>query len=124
MFKSKFLLSFSLHAVLGVLILEAVSLVLAWLLFRWWYWLQHFSDVLFLVGVLQLMAASLGMMSRPYEVSNSPWGVPALPVQASEQEKRWQSIATLIEQKSFALRMIVCGVLTILLAVVLTYINP
>ena len=122
MFKGKFL-SFSLRAVLGLLALDAATLVLAWLLFRRWYWLHHFSDVLFLVGVLQLMAAGVGMMGRPYEVSNSPVGVPALPVQDSEQEKRWQLIATLIEQKSFALRLIVCGVLTVLLAVVLTYMN-
>ena len=94
MFKGKFLRLFSLRAVLGLLALEAATLVLAWLLFRWWHWLQRFSDVLFLVGVLQLMAASFGMMGRPYEVPNSPWGVTALPVQASEDEKRWQSIAT------------------------------
>jgi len=123
MFKSKFFRLFSLRAVLGLLALEAGTLVLAWLLFRWWYWLQRFSDMLFLVGVLQIMAASFGMMGRPYEVNNSPWGVTAPPVQASEEEKRWQSIATLIKQKSFALRMIVCGVLTILLSVVLIYMN-
>jgi hypothetical protein len=120
MFKGKFLRSFFLRAALGLLTWEAATLILAWLLFRWWYWLQRFSDVLFLVGVLQLMAGSVGMLGRPYEVSNSPWGVPALPVQASEQEKRWQLIATRIEQRSFAVRIILCGVLTVLLAVVLS----
>ena len=88
MFKGKFFRSFYFRTGLELLAWEAATLVLAWLLFRWWFWLQRFSDVLFLVGVLQLMAASLGMMGRPYEVSNSPWGVPSSPVHDSEQEKR------------------------------------
>ncbi len=123
MIKGKSLLGFSLRTILWVLAFEAVTVLLAWLLFRWWYWLKHFSDVLFLVGVLELMAAALGMLGRPYEVSNSPWGVWAPAVHASEQEKRWEAVATLIEQKSFALRMIACGTLTVLLAVILSYRN-
>lgn len=123
MTKGKSLRSFFLHIGLWLLILEAAAFVIAWLLFRLWYWVPRFSDVLLLVGVLQVMAASVGMLNRPYEVSNSPWGVPVLPVQATEQEKRWQSIATLIEQKSFAVRMIVCGAITLLLAVILSYMN-
>lgn len=123
MFKGNLSRLFSLRAVMGLLALEAATLILAYLLFRWWNWLQRFSDVLFLVGVLQIMAASFGMMGRPYEVPNSPWGVTASPVQTSEDEKRWQSIANLIKQRSFAWRMIVCGVITFLFSVILMYLN-
>lgn len=121
MAKRTFFLIFSLRKVLAVLALEAGILGLAYLVFRWWYWLQHFSDVLCLFGVMQLMAASLGMMTRPYEVSDSPFGVPALPVQATEEEKHWQAVATVIEQKSFAFTMIFCGLITMVIAVVLSY---
>jgi hypothetical protein len=123
MHKGKLFRSFLLHLSLEMLAWEAATLVLSFLLFRLWNWLQRFSDVLFLVGVLELMAAGVGMLGRPYEVSNSPWGVFSSPVKTSEDEKRWQSIATLIEQRSFALRMIICGALTFLLAAILSYSN-
>ena len=119
--KSKFFHSFWPHFGLELFIWEAGGLALSWLLFNWWDWLNRFGDVLFLVGVLELMAASFGMMSRPYGVGTW-YGVPALPVQPSEQERRAQAAAEFIQKRSFALRLCISGLLTILAALIVYYV--
>ena len=116
MFKHRLFHSFWLRFGLELFVWEAVVLGLSWMFFRRLYWLQRFGDVLFLVGVLELMAASLGMLGRPYQVSGGGYGVPALPVQPSEEERRQQAVAEYIEKRSFATRLVASGLLTVLIA--------
>lgn len=107
-----------------MLVIEIVQIAVAWLLNRNVRSMQHirFTDGLFLLGVLELMAASIGMMGRPYNASQGPGrGVPAYPVQPSDQEERSQALAELVEGHYFASRLAIIGVVTILIAVGLTY---
>ncbi|HVN55842.1 MAG TPA: hypothetical protein VMT46_16030 [Anaerolineaceae bacterium] len=122
MFKGRFFQSYWLRLGLKMVVWEAVVLMLSWLLFRWLHWLKNFGDVLLLVGVLEVMAASVGMMGRPYEVSNSPWGVLSSSVQPSERERREQAIAEYIEKRSFSMRLIASGLLTILASLLFYYV--
>ncbi len=114
-----------LRTVLIILAWEAVLLTLSWLLYQHQtHWHRYrFSNILFIIGALEMMIASLGMMNRTYEVPNSPYGVWASPVQDSEQEKRYIMIANIIEQKAFGIRLAAIGLLTILLGVGLSYLT-
>ena len=116
MIKQRWFPSVWLRFGLELLVWEAVVLALAWMLFSRMHWGHYFSDVLFVVGVLELMAASVGMLGRPYEPSGGGYGVPALPVQPSEQERREQAVAEFIEKRAFALRLVASGLLTVLAA--------
>ena len=122
MFRSRLFWSFILRESLKLLACEIVLVALALLLYSRVNWLQryYFSDVLFLVGVLEVLTASVGMLGSPYGVT-SPYGVPAVPVQASEEELHDQQVAELMEKTSFAKRVTVIGLLTILAAVALLY---
>ena len=118
MVKHRWFHAFWLRFGLELLVWEAVVLALAWMLFSRMHWGHYFSDVLFAVGVLELMAASVGMLGRPYETASGGYGVPALPVQPSEQERREQAVAEYIEKRSFALRLGASGLLTVLAALI------
>ncbi len=62
-------------------------------------------------------------MGRPYEIAGSAmYGVPALLVQPTEEERRRQAIANFAQQRKFSIRLFAIGMLTILLAVVMTFI--
>jgi hypothetical protein len=74
-----------------------------------------------MIAALELTAAGAGMLNRTYEVSNSPWGVTAFPVQSTERERREIAVAQYIEQKSFAMLLLASGLLTILIALAFTY---
>lgn len=113
-----------LRLVLEILLWEAVMLGLAYLYYRHLSARQprlRYGDVLFLVGVLDLLVASLGMMGRPYEVSNSPQGVWASPVHGTEEERRIHMLDEFIEKRWFATHLIATGLLTILISVMFTY---
>jgi hypothetical protein len=106
-------------------VLETVFLVFCWLLHRYWVILQRFSyaDVLFVMGTLAGMLGSIGMMRNPYRVSLSPTGVWASRVQSSEEEKHAQMVDELTHQVNFGLRALAVGLITILLAITLTFIK-
>ncbi len=106
---------------LEVLAWAAVSVGLAWLLHRYVGILQphYLSDVLFLIGAFEIGTASFGMMRSPYGVMNGPWGVTALPVQPTEEERRYQAVAEFVERRWFAMHLLGSGLLTILVAVVI-----
>ncbi len=123
MFKSRLFQSYWVRVGLRLLIWEAAVLIFSWLVFRSWYWLKNFSDVLFLIAAMELTAAGFGMVNRTYEVNLSPWGVPALPVQPSERERREQALAQFIEARAFASLLLASGVLTILIALGMVYIK-
>jgi hypothetical protein len=121
--KAVFFRSFWLRAGLGVLIWTIALIALLWVLHQKVANLQrfYFSDCLFGTGTLLLMAASLGMMSRPFEISLSPWGRTPLPVQDSEEERSHQALAQFVEQRAFALRMAAIGLILILVSAALAY---
>ena len=125
MFKGRFSRSFCLRPVLEVLAGEAALIALVWLLFRLVSLLQHyyFSDLLFLVGALELLFAGVAMLGTPDYVSSAPWkGMPAPRVQATEEEKRFQALAEMVENRPFVVRLGASGALTILAAVALLFI--
>ncbi len=110
---------------LEVLAVWAAQLALLWLLYGQVGSLQrfYFSDILFIVGIMESLAASGGLMGRPYEIAGSAvYGVPALPVQPTEEERRRQAIANFAQQRKFGIRLFAIGILTILLAIVMTFI--
>ena len=110
---------------LQILALEAVFLAFSWLLHRYWIILQRFSyaDVLFFMGTLAGLMGSIGMMRSPYRLALSPWGVWASSVQSTEDQKHTQLVDELMHQTSFGLRVLAVGVITILLAIAMTYIK-
>ncbi len=121
----RFLRSFWFRIGLEALVSEAILVALLWLLYQQVSSLQrfYFSDVLFIVGTLECLTASAGLMSRPYRETGGPWfSVQALPVQASEEERRKQALANFVKQKTFGIRLLVMGLLAILLSVVLVFI--
>ncbi len=123
MANTRFFRVYWLRAGLKLLVLEVAFLALAWLLYQHesgWHRFR-FSDVLFIISSIMLITASVGMMSRPFEIPNSPWGVTALPVQPSEEERHLQILANYYEQKKFGVSLAVMGLLTFLVAVGLSY---
>ena len=121
--KIRVYLSFFFHLGLEILALEAAFLGVCWLLHRYWNLLQHLmlTDVFFFMGALASLLGAAGMMRSPYWIPLSPgMGVWAAPVQATEEEKRVQLIEELKHQKSFGLRALAIGVITILLSFVMT----
>ena len=125
--KRLYLRSFWFRISLQALGLWAVIVALAWLL----YWqvssLQrlYFSDVLFVAGTLECLVASGGLLGRPFETTGSAqYGLPALPVQPTEEERRVQTLANFAQQRTFGIRLFAVGLLTILLAVCLTFFFP
>ena len=110
--------SFWLRLVVELIVWQGVVLGLSWLIYWRMNWVRYFSDVLFLVGALELMGASIGMLRNPYRVFDGGWGVPALPTQPTEEERREQALAEYIQQRLFAVRMGASGVLTIVAAVI------
>jgi hypothetical protein len=121
--KNGFIRSFCLRASLQVLAWEIVTVGLTYFLHRQVSWLRHnrFGDLLFAIGVMEVAVASWGMLNRPYEASNSPWGVPASPVQDGGQQKQYQLLAEVMQQKGTALRLVALGLLTILLSLGLLF---
>ncbi len=110
---------------LQVLAWEAVLLILAWYLHQNWILMQHlrFSDALFFVGVVVCTIGSGGMLRNPFDTTAGPYGNPAFPVEVSDEERRILLVDGYIRQKSFALRMLGLGLLTILMSVVVLRIN-
>ena len=99
-------------------------IALTWLLFKRVDYLQNmrFSDLLFIVGALELMIATVGMMRGPDDYTVSPgMGRSAFPVKSTEEEKREAMLAGFIQQNSFAVRMLALGLLTFLASGVLAY---
>ncbi len=116
--------SYWFRLVFGVLFWWSALVGLVWLLHSRYGWLKHlaFSDVLFVVGVLECLTASLGMMTDRLDVMlGGPYGSPAVPAQSSEDEKRWQMVAGFMERKSFGIRLMAIGLLTIFLSAALTF---
>jgi hypothetical protein len=109
---------------LGVLGYEAVLVILTLLLHRYWI-LQNVSlgDAFFMMGVLACAIASMGMLRSPYGEMLSPWGVPAHPIQATEEEKRRQLLADFVERRHFVVRLLSAGLLNILLSLIVLYIK-
>ncbi len=109
---------------LGVLGYLAVLLILTWLMQRYWILQKlNFGDALFVMGVLACAVASAGMMRNPYGEMLSPLGVHAHSIEATEEEKRTQAIATFVEQRAFGVRLLTAGLLTILLSVLVVYVK-
>ncbi len=108
---------------LGVLGYTAVLLILTWLLHQYLF-LKNSStgDSLFVVGVLACATASVGMFRSPYGEMLSPWGVTAHPVEPTEAEKRARLVADFVEQRSFGVRLLAAGLLTIVMSVLFTYV--
>src|SRR5512145_782727 len=104
--------------VLILVVWEALVVALAWFLYKQVHWGKFFSDTLFVLGSLELMIASVGMITKPYGVPLSGFGVIAAPVQPSERELREQMVAEFTQKRLFAQRLAISGVITILLAVV------
>jgi hypothetical protein len=121
MFKRKFFRSYTLRFVIETLFWTAVLVGLAYLAFQrvWWMERLRFGDVLFVLGLILVTAASLGMMSRPYGVAGM--GIPAMPVRTSEEEKGFRILEDLLKARSFAARLIVIGLLIILVSLAFTY---
>ncbi len=117
----KYLLNTGLKLLVAEIILVALAGLLHWRV----HWMEGkpFSDVLTVIGFILLLAASVGMMGRPYEVMNSPWGVPASPVHDTEQERHYNLIETFMKQRSFAFRLIVLGLATLLVSLVTAIYN-
>jgi hypothetical protein len=113
-----------LQEVLKLLVWGAALTALAWFFFSRVSFLQNmrFSDLLFIVGAIELMIATVGMMRGPEDYTISPgMGRLAFPVKITEEEKREAMVADFIERNSFAVRMLIIGLLTFLASGVLTY---
>jgi hypothetical protein len=115
---------FWLRGILKLLVWEVVLVALTWLFHEYvGTWKRtDFRDFLFLVGTLELLGASIGMLRSPYGVvgaSGFGQGVPALPVETTEQEQRYQDIAEAMQRNKFALYMGSSGLLTVVLAFLL-----
>ena len=122
---NKYFRNYLLSTGLKLLVTEAVLLLVTWFLYQRASWLHKypFTDMLFFLGVLLMMLASVGMLNRPYEVSESPMGVWAAPVQDNEEQKRRVALATFMQQRSFALRVTFLGLLNLLITGVLYLLN-
>ncbi len=119
MFKNPLFRSFWMQAGLKLLAWEAALIAIVWLGNRLVGGLQRFrfSDLLFVAGVIVLMAA-VATLSRTNEAVPLPGrGVSVLSVQATEQEQREQSLAESLQRGHLA----AVGGVAILLAVVLTF---
>jgi hypothetical protein len=125
MFKKRTTLTVLIRLGLGILAWEAVFLGLAWLLHRYWRFLQphSFADVLFFMAALAFVMGSAGMMRNPYGVPLTPLGVWASPVQPTEDERRAQRLDEIIHQRAFGLRTLAVALITFLLSIALTYIK-
>jgi hypothetical protein len=120
MFKGRFFRSSCLVTILKILALEAVLVVLSWLLYqRSGSQRIHYSDVLLMIGVLMSFFAAFGMMSSSYGKTETPF---AFRVRTSEEEQRVQMLDSLMRQKSASLYMGATGGLSILLSVFFTYV--
>jgi hypothetical protein len=109
---------------LALVILTILQGILAWVvyqrvpLFERWY----FGDVLLTFGALDGAIGGLAMIrSMPYSANTGPFGVPAFPVQASEDERHHQLMDELKSQKSFGGIMFGTALLTILVSLAVTY---
>jgi hypothetical protein len=128
MFKGSFFPSRWLRAILTLLACEAALLVVTWLLFGQVQWLQQrftFNDTLFLVGLLELVAAGIGMLSKPFGfIRQRGRGiVPEPPLESPADEQPLPRLGDYIAERSFAIRMAASGILTILASVVLERIS-
>lgn len=123
MSRSGFFRSFWVRTILGVLVVVAVQAVLVWLLSQRVSWLQgkRYGDILLLFGVVEVLMGSTTMSGSDRGFSDPRHGVPAFPVQNSEQEQRELMLAEFIQRRSFSLRVIAIGVLTILVSIAFTY---
>jgi hypothetical protein len=124
MTKPRFLENYWLRTILKLLAVDAVLVALAWMLYRFAGWFQsyYFSDVVFMLGCLELFIGALGNFAQPYSgTSDARMEHQGYVVQASEKEQRFQHIEASMRQRSFSVNFVILGVLTLLLAVVLTY---
>ena len=104
---------------LGVLGFEAVLVVLTLLFHQYWIFRYiSLTDSFFSMGVLACAIASAGLLRNPYGEMLSPWGVFAHSVRTTEEEKRTQLIAEFVEARSFGLRLLAAGLLSILASIV------
>ena len=125
MAKLRVLLKVFLRLAPGILLLEAVVLGVCWLLHRYWTTVQHlsFGDFLFFMGIFMGAMGSIGMLRSPYGVALSPAGVWASKIQVTEEEKHTQMVDELTRKVSFATRLMILGVFTILVSIPITYIK-
>jgi hypothetical protein len=120
MFTGRFFRSSCLGAILRVLALEAVLVALSWLLYHQVGSKQslHFSDVLFITGILVCFVAAYGMIRNPYSEFIGPF---APHIRTSEEEHHEDLLESLMKQKSGSMHLFTIGVLAILLSVFFTY---
>ena len=124
MFWRKIFRRFSWRRLLAILILTILQGILAWVVFnrvslfeRW-----YFGDVLLTFGALDGAIGGLAMIrSAPYSANTGPFGVPAFPVNASEEERHQQLTDEFASQKTFGAVMFGTAVLTILVSLAITY---
>jgi hypothetical protein len=124
----KFSWRFILRMGLTLFAIEAVLLALAGL-FYWKVGPLHrfyFSDILLIIGGVELATAGFGMLRNgPFGgTSGGGYGIPAFPVQPSESEVVMQIAAEFVQGNSFAVKLAISGLLTILAAAFFTYVMP
>ncbi len=102
--------------------LEAVIVLLFWLLHRFAGFLQNltFGDVLFVVGGIQLFVGGFGMMRGDTDLTGDRrQRGPAFSTQPKESETPEDTRPKL----SLGLRLVICGFITILISVMIYLIN-